>query len=71
MSNFTLYVVGYIIVIAGLAWGASVLGVSPTWIVIGALVLMGVAVVTGVSRTRHRELPEGERGARRVIVDED
>jgi len=55
MSNLALYIVGYLILIGGLAWGAHVLGVSPTWIAIGAVVLLGFGVVTGVSRTRRPE----------------
>jgi len=55
MSNLALYIVGYLILIGGLAWGAHILGVSPTWIAIGAVVLLGFGVVTGVSRTRRPE----------------
>ena len=55
MSNLALYIVGYLILIGGLAWGAHVLGVSPTWIAIGAVVPLGFGVVTGVSRTRRPE----------------
>jgi hypothetical protein len=55
MSNLALYIVGYLILIGGLAWGAHVLGISPTWIAIGAVVLLGFGVVTGVSRTRRPE----------------
>ena len=55
MSNLALYMVGYLILIGGLAWGAHILGVSPTWIAIGAVVLLGFGVVTGVSRTRRPE----------------
>ncbi len=49
MSNFTLYVLGYLIVIAGLAYGAHLLGVPPVWIGVGAIVLAGIGIVTGVS----------------------
>jgi hypothetical protein len=55
MSNLALYMIGYLILIGGLAWGAHVLGVSPTWIAIGAVVLLGFGVVSGVSRTRRPE----------------
>ena len=55
MSNLALYMIGYLILIGGLAWGAHVLGVSPTWIAIGAIVLLGFGVVSGVSRTRRPE----------------
>ena len=55
MSNLALYMVGYLILIGGLAWGADRIGVSSTWIGIGAVVLLGLGIVTGVSRTRRRE----------------
>ena len=72
MSNFVLYVLGYLIVIAGLAYGAFLLGVPPIWIAVGAVVLAGIGIVTGVSRTRHREVPPDERGARprRYVVED-
>ncbi len=58
MSNMLLYLLGYLIVIGGLAWGAHRLGLPPIWIGIGSLVLFGIGVVTGVSRTRRRESPD-------------
>jgi hypothetical protein len=72
MSNFVLYVLGYLIVIAGLAYGAYLLGVPPVWIGVGAVVLAGIGIVTGVSRTRHREVPPDERGSttRRYVVED-
>ena len=72
MSNFALYVVGFLIVIAGLAYGAYLVGIPPVWIGVGAVVLAGIGIVTGVSRTRHRELPPDEAGSstRRFIVED-
>ncbi len=72
MSNFTLYVLGYLIVIAGLAYGAHLLGVPPVWIGVGAIVLAGIGIVTGVSRTRHREVPpdEADNRPRRYVVED-
>jgi hypothetical protein len=72
MSNFVLYVIGYLIVIAGLAYGAYLLGVPPVWIGVGAVVLAGIGIVTGVSRTRHREVPpdERDRTTRRYVVED-
>lgn len=55
MSNMTVYLIGIVILIAGLAWGASVAGLSSTWIAVGALVLLGLGVAASVSRTRRRE----------------
>jgi len=55
MSNMTVYLIGIVLLIVGLAWGASVAGLSPTWIAIGALVLLGIGVAASVSRTRRPE----------------
>lgn len=84
MSNFTLYVIGFVIVIAGLAYGAFLLGVPPVWIGVGIVVLLGMAIIKGVSNTRSPEPPRGERehgdtrrhdgrergGTRRYAVDD-
>lgn len=55
MSNMTVYLIGLVLLVAGLAWGASVAGLSSTWIAIGALVLLGLGVAASVSRTRRPE----------------
>lgn len=52
MSSFAYYVIGFVIVIGGLAYGAFLLGAPPVWIGVGAVVLLGIGIVTGVSRTR-------------------
>ena len=71
MSNFGLYVIGFIVIIVGLGWGAFTLGAPPLWIGIGALVLIGIAIVSGVSKTRYRESSPEDNSTRRVVVDED
>ena len=57
MSNFAIFIVGFIILVAGLAYGASMAGVSPQWIGVGVVVLVGIGVVMGVTKTRTKELP--------------
>ena len=57
MSSFALYVIGMIIVIAGLAWAASLAGLATQWIAAGAIVLLGIGIVTAVSRTRRKDPP--------------
>ena len=57
MSSFVIYVIGFLIVIVGLALAANLLGVSSTWIGIGVIVLAGIAVLSGVSKTRRRDPP--------------
>ncbi len=57
--SFLLYVIGFVIFIAGLAWAASVAGVSQTYIMIGAVILLGIGIFTAASRTRSKDPPKG------------
>jgi hypothetical protein len=59
MSSFGIYVIGFIIVIVGLALAANMLGLSGTWIGIGIIVLVGIAILTGVSKTKRPDPPAG------------
>ena len=56
--SFGLYLLGFVIVIAGLAWGAASVGVAPLWIGIGAMVLLGIGIFSGVTRTRQKDPAE-------------
>jgi len=56
--SFMLYVVGFLVVIAGVAWGLMRAGVPTTWVIIASLVLFGIGILTGVTRTRSRDLPK-------------
>ena len=55
--SFALYLIGFIIVIAGLAWGAVVAGVPQTYILIGVVVLFGIGILSAVKRTRPKDPP--------------
>jgi hypothetical protein len=55
--SFALYMIGFIIFLAGLAWAAVVAGVPQTYIAIGAVVLLGIGIFTAVSRTRAKDPP--------------
>ena len=57
MSAFMLYVGGFIVLLAGLVYGAYLLHVPQTWIGVGALVLIGVGVMSAVSHTKRRDPP--------------
>jgi len=58
MSSFALYLIGMIVVIAGLAYVAFLLHVPSQWIVAGAVVLLGLGIVGAVTHTRRRDPPE-------------
>ena len=64
--SFALYLLGFIIVIAGLAWGAMVAGVPQTYILIGAVVLFGIGLLSAVKRTRPKDPPAHTSGGRRT-----
>ena len=53
--SFTLYVVGFLIVIGGLAYGAVILHVPQRWIAVGGVILLGLAILTGVKATRQKD----------------
>ena len=53
--SYTLYVVGYVIVIGGLIYGAILLHIPAQWIGVGSIMLLGIAVVTGVKATRQKD----------------
>ena len=55
--SFSLYTIGLVIVIGGLIYGAHLLHVQPRWIVVGAVVVLGLGILTGVSATRQKDPP--------------
>lgn len=55
--NFGLYLVGFLVFVGGVAWGLSVMGVASTYIIIACLVLLGLGIMTGVTRTRMKDPP--------------
>lgn len=57
MSNLVVYLIGFLIFAIGLGYGAHRLGVSDQWIAIGGLILFGLAIMSGVSKTRHKDGP--------------
>lgn len=53
--SFGLYIVGFIVLIVGLAVGAFLLHVPPQWIGVGVVVMIGLGILTGVTTTRQRD----------------
>jgi Sec-independent protein secretion pathway component TatC len=53
--SFSIYLIGFIIMIVGLAIAAHLLGVSATWIAVGVIILFGLGILMGVSSTRRRD----------------
>jgi hypothetical protein len=55
--SFALYLLGTIVVICGLAYGAYLAHLPEHWIVVGVIVLLGIGILTGVARTRRKDPP--------------
>ncbi|MGD0094536.1 MAG: hypothetical protein ABSD27_14935 [Bryobacteraceae bacterium] len=53
--SFAIYIVGFLILIGGLIWGAMMLHIAPHWIAVGAIVLVGLAILKGVKATRQKD----------------
>ncbi len=53
--NFAIYMIGTLLVVGALAYGAHLLGASPRWIGIGTVVAIGLGIMGGIVRTRRRD----------------
>ena len=53
--SFGIYLTGFVVVIAGLIYGASLMHIPTHWIVVGGLVLVGIGILTGVKPTRQKD----------------
>ena len=57
MSSFSTYLIGFVVLIIGLAIAAIMVGVPQVWVVIGAIILIGIAIVTATTRTKTKDPP--------------
>ena len=53
--SFGLYLLGFALLIIGIAYGAHMAHVPTHWIVVAVITLIGIGIITGVSRTRMRD----------------
>jgi hypothetical protein len=53
--SFGIYLLGYLIVIIGLGYGAYLAHMPAHWIGVGVLVLLGMGILTAVTRTRQKD----------------
>ena len=58
MTSFQTYLLGFFILVIGLAVAAHLLGVPALWIAVGVLVLIGIGIISATSRTKSRD-PQG------------
>jgi hypothetical protein len=53
--SFGLYIVGFIVLIIGLDYGAHLAHVPNQWIGVGTIVLVGLGILKAVTHTRQRD----------------
>jgi Na+/proline symporter len=55
MNSFQTFLLGFIILILGLAAAAYLLGVPAVWIAIGVIILIGIGIMSSTDRTNPRD----------------
>ena len=53
--SFGIYAIGFVILIGGLVYAAHLVHMPTQWIVVGAIVLIGVGILSGVKATRQKD----------------
>ncbi|HKN23075.1 MAG TPA: hypothetical protein VJX73_16735 [Terracidiphilus sp.] len=53
--SFGLYAAGFAIVIAGLVYGAHLMHMPSHWILVGAIVMVGIGLLSAVKATRPKD----------------
>ncbi|HEX4961067.1 MAG TPA: hypothetical protein VF173_09540 [Thermoanaerobaculia bacterium] len=56
-SSFGIYLIGFIILIIGLALGAHLMGAPSLWIGVGVICLVGLGILSAVKKTQSRPGP--------------
>lgn len=53
--SFGLYSAGFALVVGGLIYGAYLMHIPARWIAVGAIILMGLGILTGAKTTRQKD----------------
>ena len=53
--SFVLYLIGFAIFIGGVAWALITVGVPQLYVLIACVILLGLGILTGVTRTRGKD----------------
>jgi len=55
--SFSLYLIGFFIVIGGVAWGLVTVGLSTVYVMIICVILLGIGILSAVTHTRSKDPP--------------
>ena len=53
--SFGLYAGGFVIMLAGLIYGAHLMHIPGQWIGVGAIVMLGIGILSAVKATRQKD----------------
>jgi hypothetical protein len=53
--SLIIYLIGFAFVIGGIAWALVVAKVSAVYVMIAVVILVGIAILSGVTQTRSRD----------------
>ena len=53
--SFALYLLGFLVLIGGIGWALAIAGLAQQWIIIICVMLAGIGILTGVTRTRGKD----------------
>ncbi|MBI5017034.1 MAG: hypothetical protein HZB55_16305 [Deltaproteobacteria bacterium] len=53
--SFVLYVIGFAVLIGGVAWALITAGVCVQYVVIACVIMLGIGILTEVTRTRSKD----------------
>lgn len=56
--SFALYILGFLILIGGVAWALVTAGVSTLYVMITCVILLGIGIVSAVTHTRSKDRPK-------------
>ncbi|MEN3972830.1 hypothetical protein WJS89_09140 [Sphingomicrobium sp. XHP0235] len=68
MNSSAVYFLGFLILIGGLAYAAIVAGVPSLYVGIGAVILLGIGLMSTVTNTKSREPAAGEGEVKRTTT---
>jgi cadmium resistance protein CadD (predicted permease) len=53
--SFGIYLAGYIVIVVGLGYAAHLAHVPDQWMIAGVIVMIGLGIVTAVTKTRQKD----------------
>lgn len=60
MSSLSIYLLGFLVLVLGVTMGLHLAGVPAAWIAVVGVVLLGVGILSAVSKTRRRDASPAE-----------